>query len=44
MGDFRYREILKTHSDTFLTPMRAVSWKTAFRVGDEKLSGFEFTF
>jgi hypothetical protein len=45
MGYFRYREILKTQNDTFfLTPMRALSWRTAFTVGDEKLSGFESTF
>lgn len=43
-GNSRYREILKSHSDTFfLTPMWAVNWKTAFRVGDELLLGFEFT-
>jgi hypothetical protein len=43
-GNSRYRKILKSHSDTFfLTPMWAVNWKTAFRVGDESLSGFEFT-
>jgi hypothetical protein len=43
-GNSRYREILKRHRDTFfLTPMWAVNWKTAFRVGDEMLSGFEFT-
>lgn len=43
-GNSRYREILKSHSDTFfLTPMWAVNWKTAFRVGDELFSGFEFT-
>lgn len=43
-GNSRYREILKSHSDTFfLTPMWAVNWRTAFRVGDEMLLGFEFT-
>ena len=43
-GNSRYREILINHSDTFfLTPMWAVNWKTAFRVGDELLLGFEFT-
>jgi hypothetical protein len=43
-GNSRYREILKSHSDTFfLTPMWAINWKTAFRVGDELLLGFEFT-
>lgn len=43
-GNSRYREILKGHSDTFfLTPMWAVNWKTAFRVSDESLMGFEFT-
>jgi len=37
-GNSRYREILKSHNDTFfLTPMWAVNWKTAFRVGDEML-------
>ncbi|MDR7666312.1 DUF1638 domain-containing protein [Methanosarcina sp. Z-7115] len=43
-GNSRYREILKSYSDTFfLTPMWAVNWKAAFRVGDELLMGFEFT-
>jgi hypothetical protein len=43
-GNSRYRKILQSHSDTFfLTPMWAVNWKTAFRVGDELLLGFEFT-
>jgi hypothetical protein len=43
-GNSRYREILKSHSDAFfLTPMWAVHWRTAFRVGDEMLLGFEFT-
>lgn len=43
-GNSRYRKILRSHSDTFfLTPMWAVNWKTAFRVGDELLMGFEFT-
>jgi hypothetical protein len=43
-GSSRYREILKSHSDTlFLTPMWAVNWKNAFGVDDELLSGFEFT-
>jgi hypothetical protein len=43
-GNSRYREILKSHSDTFfLNPMWAVNWKTAFRVGNESLSGFEFS-
>jgi hypothetical protein len=42
-GNSRYREILKSHSDTFfLTPMWAVNWRTAFRFGDEMLPGFEF--
>lgn len=43
-GNSRYREILKSNSDTFfLTPMWAVNWKTSFRVGEERLLGFEFT-
>jgi hypothetical protein len=43
-GNSSYREILKSHNDTFfLTPMWAVNWKTAFRVGDELFLGFEFT-
>lgn len=43
-GNSHYREILKSHSDTFfLTPMWAVNWKTAFRVGDKLLLGFEFS-
>lgn len=43
-GNSRYREILKSHSNTFfLTPMWAVNWRTAFRVGDEMFPGFEFT-
>lgn len=42
-GNSRYREILKSHSDTFfLTPMWAGNWKTAFRIGD-KLLHFKFT-
>jgi hypothetical protein len=43
-GNFRYQEVLNKHSDTFfLTPMWAVNWKTAFRVDDNNLLGFEFT-
>ncbi len=43
-GNSHYREILKSHSDTFfLTPMWAVNWKTAFKVGDESLMDFEFS-
>jgi len=43
-GNSHYREILKSHSDTFfLTPMWAVNWKTAFRIGDKLLLGFEFS-
>ncbi len=41
-GNSRYREILKSHRDTFfLTPMWAVNWKSAFRMDNE--NGFEFT-
>lgn len=41
-GNSRYREILKSHTDTFfLTPMWAANWKSAFRVDDKY--GFEFT-
>lgn len=43
-GSSRYREILKSHSDTFfLTPMWAVNWKNAFGVDDKLHPGFEFT-
>ncbi|AKB29804.1 hypothetical protein MSSIT_3085 [Methanosarcina siciliae T4/M] len=43
-GNSRYREILKSHSDTFfLTPMWAGNWKKAFRLGDESIPDFEFT-
>ena len=43
-GSSRYREILKSHSDTFfLTPMWAVNWKNAFGADGESLRGFEFT-
>ena len=43
-GNSRYREILKSHSDTFfVTPMWAVNWKNAFRLDDKLLPGFEFT-
>lgn len=43
-GNSQYRETLKRHSDAFfLTPMWAVNWKSAFRVDDRTLPGFEFT-
>jgi hypothetical protein len=43
-GNSCYREILKSHRDTFfLTPMWAVNWRTAFSFGDEMRLGFEFT-
>ncbi|AAM07032.1 TPA: DUF1638 domain-containing protein [Methanosarcina acetivorans] len=43
-GTSRYRETLKKHSDTFfLTPMWAVNWEKAFRLGDKSIPSFEFT-
>ncbi|WP_440947312.1 DUF1638 domain-containing protein [Methanosarcina sp. T3] len=43
-GNSRYREILKSNSDTFfLTPMWAGNWKTAFRADEKFFPGFEFT-
>lgn len=43
-GNSRYREVLKSHSDTFfLTPMWAGNWKKAFGLEDESTPGFEFT-
>lgn len=43
-GNSRYREILKSHSDTFfLTPMWAVNWKSAFGTFEGMIGGFEFT-
>lgn len=43
-GNSRYREILKSHRDTFfLTPMWAANWKYAFGMDGESLRGFEFT-